>query len=526
MGKTSLNITQPLISLMLYILPGFAEGQVFSPRVRLPPAYHHFGQALSCKQVGLPQSSWTNTWWIPRIWSLAALFSSPWATGHQPWRVGSAWPWRGSRWRRWSPWMPRQSCGSAPPTCCASPSVSGCLGGLVAVVAEMTIDHQRRGGNDTLLGEKWESGGAWRGDANFKDHFCGALERKSWRFSMPNLHRRPGATGARETWILVRPCTTYCGTGTPEKKEPHCRLFMIIPLLDVTPLSFHCLRWPSAAAKAKGRISLVAKTEWPETRFEVHESPEDLLKILETSRNWEVVLNRSWLDIIDNIIQVITEGTEIEQLLGNVGLFLAFNSVPAWLCGLRWWQEIKVTTSDVSFTFTRATGANSFGTPSQLDSLEPESWIGELLVSNANQQAIGWGSPHPVGQWVTSQPEITNPRALHWASGIQPLRRVALEAASDLGGCRAQLHCHWRHGKSIPPSSPVLAGNKPFWGKEGEGLRNRIFSDMPRNGKNQVSSMCHCQRDRRSMAAAPTRTGWSTTKGSLFCSMLLFRWMN
>ena len=85
------------------------------------------------------------------------------------------------------------------------------------------------------------------------------------------------------------------------------------------------------------------------------------------------------------------------------------------------------------------------------------------------------GSPHPVGQWVTSQPEIINPAALHWASGIQPLRRVALEAASDLGGCRAQLHCHWRHGKSIPPSSPVLAGNKPFWGKEREGLRNRFF---------------------------------------------------
>ena len=149
--------------------------------------------------------------------------------------------------------------------------------------------------------------------------------------------------------------------------------------------------------------------------------------------------------------------------------------MPAWLCGLRWWQEIKVTTLDVSFTFTRATGANSFGTPSQLDSLEPEGWIGELLVSNANQQTIGWVSPHPVGQWVTSQPEIINPAALHWASGIQPLRRVALEAASDLGGCRAQLHCHWRHGKSIPPSSPVLAGNKPFWGKEREGLRNRFF---------------------------------------------------
>lgn len=307
----STSFNHSIISSMLYILPGFTEGQVFSPRVRLPPAYHHFGQALSCKQVGLPQSSWTNTWWIPRIWSLAALFSSPWATGHQPWRVGFAWPWRGSRWRRWSPWMPRQSCGSAPPTCCASPSVSGCLGGLVAVVAEMTIDHQRRGGNDTvtILGEKWESGGAWRGDANFKDHFWGALERKSWRFSMPNLHRRLGATGARETWILVRPCTNYCGT--PEKKELHCRLFMMIPLLDVTPLSFHCPRWPSAAAKAKGRISLVAKTEWPETRFEVHESPEDLLKILETSRNWEVVLNRSWLDIFDYIIPVITEGTEI-----------------------------------------------------------------------------------------------------------------------------------------------------------------------------------------------------------------------
>ena len=90
------------------------------------------------------------------------------------------------------------------------------------------------GGNDTvtILGEKWESGGAWRGDANFKDHFWGALERKSWRFSMPNLHRRLGATGARETWILVRPCTNYCGT--PEKKELHCRLFMMIPLLDVT----------------------------------------------------------------------------------------------------------------------------------------------------------------------------------------------------------------------------------------------------------------------------------------------------
>ena len=155
MGKTSLNITQPLIALML---------------IHTPWIYWRSGfRAESAPTTGLPPC---RTSFEPQ--ALAALFSSPWAPGHQPWRVGSAWPWRGSRWRRWFPWMPRQSCGSAPPTCCASPSVSGCLGGLVAVVAEMTIDQQRRGGNDTILGEKWESGGAWRGDANFKDHFWGA----------------------------------------------------------------------------------------------------------------------------------------------------------------------------------------------------------------------------------------------------------------------------------------------------------------------------------------------------------------
>lgn len=93
-------------------------------------------------------------------------------------------------------------------------------------------------------------------------------------------------------------------------------------------------KWPSAAAKAKGRISLVAKTEWPETRFEVHESPE----------------------------------------------------------------EIKVTTLDVSFTFTRATGANSFGTPSQQVILEDagHSFIATEHMGKASHQVLqSWRATNP-----------------------------------------------------------------------------------------------------------------------------------
>lgn len=200
--------------------------------------------------------------------------------------------------------------------------------------------------------------------------------------------------------------------------------------------------------------------------------------------------------------------------------------MPAWLCGLRWWQEIKVTTSDVSFTFTRATGANSFGTPSQLDSLEPESWIGELLVSNANQQTIGWGSPHPVGneslvnQRLSTRRPCIEPLAFSPFDELRLRQQVILEdaghsfiATEDMGKASHQVLQSWR-------------ATNPSEARKGKVYATDFFSDMPRNGKNQVGSMCHCQRDRRSMAAAPTRTGWSTTKGSLFCSMLLFRWMN
>ena len=75
--------------------------------------------------------------------------------------------------------------------------------------------------------------------------------------------------------------------------------------LGGAPLNFPCfvnrstsLRWPSAAAKAKGRISLVAKTEWPETKFQVFESSEDL-KTLEAY--WKHCETGKWLIDLDTL---------------------------------------------------------------------------------------------------------------------------------------------------------------------------------------------------------------------------------
>ena len=114
--------------------------------------------------------------------------------------------------------------------------ITKCLGCLAEVMAGMNIiDHQAGENEGNFLGVE-KCGGAWREDANLT--ISGIEERKSWRFSMPNLHRRPGATAARETFNLARPFKNYWGTH--QGKKPHCRIFMNIPFLDRTPWSFHC----------------------------------------------------------------------------------------------------------------------------------------------------------------------------------------------------------------------------------------------------------------------------------------------